>query len=92
MGIAEDMHLEKELTACLRNGPICSVTEQSEPDGRAHWRVGLIEPDPNRTVDEYPHTDVVRERLRTRAKDLNADAAERQAAAEALRVMYREKV
>jgi hypothetical protein len=86
--IAELHRLERDLGAAVRTKPTCSVTEQPLP----FWPVGYVQGDPNLTVSDLPHVNTIREKLRARAKDLNADPAERQAAAEALRVMYRETI
>lgn len=88
--IAELNRLEWELGAAARTGPVQLVNDSPEPRGFSHWQVGMIEPDPNHTADSHPHKDLVREKLRAKAKDLNADPQDRAAAAEALRVMYRE--
>jgi len=87
MCLTEDMQLEKELTAAVRTKPARSVTEQQNAP---FWPIGYIQADPNHVVSEYPHGDVIREKLRSRAKDSNADPADRQSAAGALRVIYRE--
>jgi hypothetical protein len=45
----------------------------------------------NRAQDS-PHGDIIREKLRARAKDLNSDPADREAAKEVLRAIYREEI
>lgn len=67
----------------------CSVSEQPAYP-RALVGMGIA-PDPNHTADSHPHVDTIREPLRAKAKDLNADPQDRVQAAEALRVMYREE-
>ena len=52
----------------------------------------MIEADPNHTADPHPHENLIRTKLRAKAKDLNADPQDRAQAAEALRVMYREQI
>jgi len=88
--LAELSRLEWELGAAARTKPVQLLN--NEPTGFSHWQVGMIEADPNHTADSHPHTDTIRERLRAKAKDLNADPQDRAAAAEALRVMYREQI
>jgi hypothetical protein len=89
MGICEDRELDRQLTECLRNGPVQLVNNAIQP---GDW-IGIgVSGDPNTTVQDLPHGDVIHERLRAKVKDLSADPQDRAAAAEALRVMYREKI
>ena len=86
--IAELAQLERGLKAGAQPKTVQLVN--NEPTGFNHWQVGMIEADPNHTSDSHPHKDVVREKLRAGAKDEKASPEDRAAAAEALRVMYRE--
>jgi hypothetical protein len=89
LDIAELAQLDRDLGAATRTKPAVQLVNNSpEPTEFSHWQVGMIEA--YRTADSHPHLDMIRERLRTMAKDLNADPQDRAAAAEALRVMYRE--
>jgi hypothetical protein len=92
MGICEDRQLDWELNAAIRTKPQPVHLVNNEPTGFSHWQVGMIQPDPNHTVDSHPHLDVIRERLRGRAKDENVTPEDREAARQALLVMYREKI
>jgi hypothetical protein len=83
--LAELAQLNKDLTACLKPKSVQLVNSES-----AHWPVGYIQADPNKTVQDLPHGDIIREKLRARAKDEKADPQDRAAAIEALRVIYRE--
>jgi hypothetical protein len=83
--VAEKLQADWELGAAVRTKPAEAETVyRSEWMPFESWQVGYVQPDPNRTVDELPHGDVIRERLRARAKDKTADPADRKAAAEAL--------
>jgi hypothetical protein len=86
--LAELAQLDRDLGAAVRTKPVQLVN--NERTGFNHWQVSMVEGDPNHTADSHPHTDTIREKLRAKAKDLNADPQDRAAAAEALRVMYRE--
>jgi hypothetical protein len=85
--IADRMRLEQDLRAGAKAKSVQLVNNPPTP---AHWPVGYIEADPNHTADSHPHKDVVREKLRAGAKEEKASPQDRAAAAEALRVMYRE--
>jgi hypothetical protein len=89
MGIAEDYNLEADLRAGARVKPK-AVQLVNNPPQPAHWPVGYIQGDPNKTVQDLPHGDLIREKLRAGAKDENADPADREAARQALKIMYRE--
>lgn len=90
MGIAEDRELDRQLTECLRNGPTVQLVNNLTPIQPGDW-VGIgVSGDPNHTADSHPHIDTIREKLRAGAKDEKADPADREAARQALRVMYRE--
>jgi hypothetical protein len=89
MGICEDRQLDWELNAAIRTKPqpVQLVNNAIQP---GDW-IGIgVSGDPNKTVQDLPHGDVIHERLRAKVKDLSADPQDRAAAAEALRVMYRE--
>lgn len=91
MGIAEDYNLEADLRAGAKVKPVQLVNDLM-PIQPGDW-VGIgVTGDPNETVQDLPHDDLIRERLRAKAKDLNADPADRAAAAEALRVIFREQI
>jgi hypothetical protein len=89
MGICEDRELDRQLTECLRNGPVQLVNNPA-PRQPSDWVPRGITADPNDTCQTIPHTDVIRERLRAGAKDEKASPEDRAAATVALRVMYRE--
>jgi ankyrin repeat protein len=90
MGIAEDRLLDWELSAAARTKPAVQLVNDLMPIQPGDW-VGIgVSGDPNHTADSHPHKDLVREKLRAKARDLNADPQDRTQAAEALRVMYRE--
>lgn len=92
MGIAEDRELDRQLTECLRNGPSVQLVNNLMPIQPGDW-VGIgVSGDPNKTVQDLPHGDIIREKLRARAKDEKADPQDRASAIEALRVIYRETV
>jgi hypothetical protein len=44
--------------------------------------------DPNHTVDEYPHFDVIKEKLKAKIEDPNTSAEDRAAAIRLRQVMY----
>jgi hypothetical protein len=87
MGICEDRELDRQLTECLRNGPVQLVNNAIQP---GDWVTAGITADPNKTVQDLPHGDVIREKLRAGAKDEKASPEDRAAAKESLRIMYRE--
>jgi hypothetical protein len=85
--IAELAQLEWELNAATRTGPVQLVNKPIQP---GDWIGAGIAADPNDTCQTIPHKDVVREKLRAGAKDEQADPADREAARQALKIMYRE--
>jgi hypothetical protein len=89
--LAELNRLEWELGAAARTKPqSVQLVNNLMPIQPGDW-VGIgVTGDPNKTVQDLPHGDVIHERLRAKVKDLSADPQDRAAAAEALRVMYRE--
>jgi hypothetical protein len=89
MGVAEDRQLEWELTAAARTKPTVQLVNSG---GLAGIGLSEIIPDPNDTCQTIPHTDIVRERLRAGAKDEKVDPADREAARQALKIMYREQI
>jgi hypothetical protein len=92
MGLAEDRELDRQLTECLRNGPSVQLVNDLTPIQPGDW-VGMgVSGDPNKTVQDLPHVDTIREKLRAGAKDENADPTDREAARQALKIMYRESV
>jgi hypothetical protein len=89
MGIAEDYNLEADLRAGAKVKTVQLVNSpyQIQP---GDW-VGIgVSGDPNKTVQDLPHGDVIREKLRAGAKDEKASPEDRAAAKESLRIMYRE--
>jgi hypothetical protein len=87
--LAERAQLDKDLTACLKPKAVQLVNNLT-PIQPGDW-IGIgVSGDPSDTCQSIPHKDVVREKLRAGAKDENADPADREAARQALKIMYRE--
>jgi hypothetical protein len=87
--LAELSRLEKELLAGAQPRTV-QLLNDPMPIQPGDW-IGIgVSGDPNKTVQDLPHVDTIREKLRAGAKDEKADPADRESARQALKIMYRE--
>jgi hypothetical protein len=87
--------LERQLNAARQTKPAEPQPSDLKIYPHTTWSylpVGAVIGDPNHTIDSHPHVDKVREKLRAAARDIESDPADREAAAKALKIMYRETV
>jgi hypothetical protein len=85
--IAELAQLERDLKAGAQPKPVQLVNNPPQP---AHWPVGYIQGDPNKTRADIPHPTPVLDALRAAANNPELSEQDRASARECLRVSFHE--
>jgi hypothetical protein len=81
--IAELSQLERDLGAAARTKPVQLVNSES-----AHWPVGYIQGDPNKTRADIEHPSPVLDALRAAIANPETSEQDREAAREVLRISF----
>ena len=88
MGICEDRELDRQLSECLRNGPVQLVSD-TPAELQPEMKSPQISADSGSTG---PQPNLIRDILCAKVMDKTADMLDRQSAAEVLRLSFNERV